>query len=283
MIRCQPALGTFIEIEACYSEEVPASETDSALSFAIDQAFAAIQTAQSCMSVFDLNSGLSQINSGKFLNRSGTIHPWLWEVLELAKEIHSLSRDFDPSATIYLMHQGMRPQIDKLSEAVLGGLDDVILLEDHKVVTKKPVYIDLGGIGKGAAVDRAIDALQTHGVTSGGVNAGGDLRVFGTKAHSIYLRHPSSPQSTFFAGKLQDGALATSGDYFVTQVSDSQKTNSHLISPKLSLPIQTQKSFSVIAPICAVADALTKVFAITGDAQHPALRYFDAQAIEVTA
>jgi thiamine biosynthesis lipoprotein len=283
MIRCQPALGTFVEIEACHSEEVLASEHDSALSFAIDQAFAAIQSAQSCMSVFDLNSDLSQINAGKFLNQSGAIHQWLWEVLHLAKQIHAMSPDFDPSATIYLMHQGMRPQIKKISEAVLGSLDDVILLDDHRVITKKPVYIDLGGIAKGAAVDRAIDALQTHGVVSGSVNAGGDLRVFGTKAHSIYLRQSSAPQSVFYAGKLQDGALATSGDYFVTQGSDSQQKAGHLISPKHNLPIQTEKSFSVIAPICAVADALTKVFAITGDAQHPALRYFGAQAIEVTA
>jgi FAD:protein FMN transferase len=283
MIRCQPALGTFIEIEACHSQEVQASETDSALSFAIDQAFAAIQAAQSCMSVFDLNSDLSQINAGKFQNQSGAIHPWLWEVLQLAKEIHALSLDFDPSATIYLMHQGMRPQIEKISEAVLGSLDDLVLLDDYRVVTKKPVYIDLAGIAKGAAVDRAIDALQTHGVASGSVNAGGDLRVFGAKAHSIHLRHPSAPQSTFYAGELQDGALATSGDYFVSQRSDSQQKNGHLISPKHSLPIQTKKSFSVIAPICAVADALTKVFAITGDAHHPALRHFGAQAIEVTA
>jgi len=283
MIRCQPALGTFVEIEACHSEEVLASEHDSALSFAIDQAFAAIQTTQSCMSVFDLSSDLSQINAGKFHNLSGAIHPWLWEVLHLAKQIHALSPDFDPSATIYLMHQGMRPNLDQLTAAVLGGLNDVILLDDYRVITKKPVYLDLGGIAKGAAVDRAVEALQTHGVVSGSVNAGGDLRVFGTKAHSIHLRHPSSPQSTFYAGKLQDGALATSGDYFVSQVGDPQQKNGHLISPKHNLPIQTEKSFSVITSICAVADALTKVFAITGDAQHPALRHFDAQAIEVTA
>ena len=283
MIRCQPALGTFVEIEACHSEEALASEHDSALSFAIDQAFAAIQTVQSCMSVFDLNSDLSQINAGKFHNQSGAIHPWLWEVLQLAKEIHALSPDFDPSATIYLMHHGMRPPIDKLLKTVPGSLDDVILLDDHRVVTKKPVYIDLGGIGKGAAVDRAIDALQTHGLASGSVNAGGDLRVFGAKAQSIHLRHPSSPQTTFYAGKLQDGALATSGDYFVSQGGDAQQKKGHLISPKHKLPIQTKKSFSVIAPICAVADALTKVYAISGDAQHPAVLHFSAQAIEVTA
>ena len=283
MIRCQPALGTFIEIEACHSQEVQASENDNALSFAIDQAFAAIQIVQRCMSVFDLNSNLSQINAGKFQNQSGAIHPWLWEVLQLAKEIHALSSDFDPSATIYLMHQGMRPQIKKISETVLGSLDDLVLLDDYRVVTKKPVYIDLGGIAKGAAVDSAIDALQTHGVTSGGINAGGDLRVFGSEAHSIYLRHPRAPQCNFYAGKLQDGALATSGDYFVSQGGDAQQKKGHLISPKHKLPIQTKKSFSVIAPICAVADALTKVYAISGDAQHPALRHFGAQAIEVTA
>jgi thiamine biosynthesis lipoprotein len=283
MNRCQPALGTFVEIEACQSEQVPDSENDSALLHAIEHAFAAIHTVQACMSVFDLSSDLSHLNAGKFLNQPGAIHPWLWEVLQLAKEIHSLSPDFDPSATVYLMQQGMRPRIGKLSAAVLGNLDDVILLEDQRVVTKKPVYLDLGGIAKGAAVDRAIQSLQSHGVQTGSVNAGGDLRVFGSRPHAIYLRCPSSPQNTFYAGKLQDGALATSGDYFLTQGSDSQQKNGHLINPKRRLPIQTQKSFSVIAPKCAVADALTKVFAISGDAHHPALRHFEALAIEVPA
>lgn len=282
MIRCQPALGTFVEIEASPSEQASNSDNDKVLIYAIDQAFAAVQTAQSCMSVFDSKSDLSQINQGKFFKQAGSIHPWLWQVLKLAKEIHALSPAFDPSATIALTLQGIRPQIDNTSEVHLGGIDDVILLDDYRLLTRSPVYLDLGGIAKGAAVDRAIDALKSHGVKSGSVNAGGDLRVFGARAHPIYIRRPSSPQNTICIGKLQDGALATSGDYFASQSHDAHLPAGHLINPEYGRPIHTQKSFSVIAPLCAVADALTKVFAITGNAQHPAIRHFDAQAIEVT-
>jgi thiamine biosynthesis lipoprotein ApbE len=44
------------------------------------------------------------------------------------------------------------------------------------------LIVDLGGIAKGFAVDRAVKALKCAGLASGVVNAGGDLRVFGLKS-----------------------------------------------------------------------------------------------------
>ena len=279
MRRCQPALGTYVEITASLlgpaSDEPPSSAPElvsssiyASVPAAITAAFEAIATVEACMSVFKPDSDVSRINAGVFRGRPGAIHPWLWDVLALAKEVHALSEAFDPCAGQALVRQGLRPAMGDFPTT--GRLDDLRLLEDHQVVTTAPLYLDLGGIAKGAAVDRAVEALLALGMTSGCVNAGGDLRVFGPSTQAIHVRRPTAPHTSVYVGDLQDGALATSGDYVAP----------HLIDPARQTPLCTQQSFSVLAPRCAVADALTKVYAVTGDAHHPALRHFGAQALE---
>ena len=267
MMRCQPALGTYVEVSA-HPESDDTSALSASASAAISAAFDAIATVEACMSVFRPESDVSRLNAGAFLEQPGRIHPWLWDVLTLAKEVHALSDAFDPCAGQALVRQGLRPAFG--DAPATGGLNDLWLLDDHHVVTTAQLYLDLGGIAKGAAVDHAVDALQAHGMASGCVNAGGDLRVFGPHAQPIYVRHPSPPHASVHAGDLAEGALATSGDYVVP----------HLIDPRRRRPLGTRQSFSVLAPRCAVADALTKVYALTGDAHHPALRYFGAHALE---
>jgi thiamine biosynthesis lipoprotein len=294
MTRCRPALGTYVEISA----RVPEGDATSA----IDAAFAAIATAEACMSVFQPTSDLSRLNAGACFGRPTRVHPWLWDVLALAQRVHAHCPAFDPSVGAALVRDGLRPapftssgqQRERAriggargvvtggatggvkggpASGRTGGLDDLWLLDDHQVVTTAPLYLDLGGIAKGAAVDRAVEALRTHGATLGCVNAGGDLRVFGDQAQPIYVRDPSAPHRMTHVGDLQDGALATSGDYRVQ----------HLFHPDSGRPLATPRSFSVMAPRCAVADALTKVYALTGNAQHPALRAFNAYALETVA
>ena len=287
MMRCQPALGTYVEIQAGAHGPLNSPVCEAALAHAIDQAFAAIATVQACMSVFDPQSDLARINAGAFLHTPGPIHPWLWSVLSLAKEVHALSPAFDPCAGYALVDRGLRPAHGHTAQATRGTLHAVRLLQDHHVLTTEPVYLDLGGIAKGEAVDRAVAALQAHGVTAGCVNAGGDLRVFGPHPQPIYVRHPGAPQHTTHVGHLQDGALATSGDYFAA-ADAANAIAGHLIDPQHGDPVAdpraaSARSFSVMAPRCAVADALTKVYAITGDAHHPAMRHFGAQALELSA
>ena len=267
MMRCRPALGTFVEIQA------DGAHASVDLAQAIDAAYAAIATVQSCMSVFETTSDVARINAGHFLNAPGPVHPWLWDVLHLAQRIHLLCPSFDPCACRPLIAQGLRPIGHG---APTGSLQNIELRGDGQLVTTASVYLDLGGIAKGYAVDRAVDALQAHGASSGCVNAGGDLRVFGTQARPIYLRDPQAPQRTVLAGTLQDGALATSGDYFATATS----ARGHLIDPARATFVAAQGSYSVMASRCAVADALTKVFAITQDAQHPAFHHFGAHALQ---
>ena len=273
MMRCQPALGTYVEIFADTTDELVSAQ-------AMASAFDAIQTVQRHMSVFDPNSDVSQINAGHYVAKPCAVHPWVWDVLSLSVRIHQLCPSFDITQGHALVAQGLRPALQTSHASQMwGGMADLTLLPNHQVQTTQPIYLDLGGIAKGYAVDRAVDAIQAQGVVSGYVNAGGDLRVFGAYAHEVYLRACTPPHAAIQAGVLQDAAMATSGDYFVRDA--AKGVVGHLVDPLVNQPIASEQSYTVIAPQCATADALTKIFAITKDPQHPAITAMGGIGLEV--
>jgi len=72
--------------------------------------------------------------------------------------------------------------------------DPIELLPGHRIRFRdRNVAIDLRGIAKGFAVDRALYALREHGLPQAMVNAGGDLAVFGAEPESVVIRHPLEP------------------------------------------------------------------------------------------
>ncbi len=93
-----------------------------------------------------------------------------------------------------------------------GGAHDRIQLFPENLVrfADHSVKIDLGGIAKGFAVDRAVEALHRHRIAAGLVNAGGDLRVFGPRSHVIDVRDPRQPDRRICRVALCNAALASS-------------------------------------------------------------------------
>ncbi len=127
------------------------------------------------------------------------------------------------------------------------------------------VGIDLGGIAKGWAVDRAVDALRAHGIRNAIVEAGGDLYAMGHSergdAWEIGVQSPTNPHEILARFPLTDRAVATSGDY--RRFFDYHgRRYSHLLDPRTGEPRQTREhSVSVEAETCMDADAgATAVF-----------------------
>jgi thiamine biosynthesis lipoprotein len=119
-----------------------------------------------------------------------------------------------------------------------------------------PVALDLGGIAKGHAVDRAVTALRAAGASAGLVNAGGDLRWFGSNAWMpVRVRNPTNPTVAVSLFEVQDAAVATSADYFRGAIGG-------LVDPRSHRLRSLGGSVTVVAPTCALADALTKVVAL---------------------
>lgn len=265
MIRCKPLLGTYVEI---------AADNDCA----IDQAFAAIELVQDLMSFHNPNSELSQINAHAH-TKTILVHQWTFQVLRIAQELcESTNGMFDCGVGGKLVSSGLLPKHSERLNISCGSIMDLKLIEPNLVSSKTQLTLDLGGIAKGFAVDKAVEALQQCGVVSGFVNAGGDLRVFGNVAQEVQVRNPANPHELISLGSLENGAIASSGLYYC----DHSKFNQgHIVNPQTMEQIEFTESYSVIAPECIYADALTKIFAISKDDSHPCFQKYSAQAIEI--
>ena len=122
--------------------------------------------------------------------------------------------------------------------------------------------LDLGGIAKGYAVDRAIEALQRSGLSTALVNAGGDIRVCGERTFRIGIRHPRA-EGTFVVLPLTGRAIATSGDY-ERFFEDEHTRYSHILDPATGWPAQGCMSATVIAKTCEEADAWATALFVGG-------------------
>ncbi|HYR35082.1 MAG TPA: FAD:protein FMN transferase, partial [Burkholderiales bacterium] len=103
----------------------------------------------------------------------------------------------------------------------------------------------LDGIAKGFAVDRAVECLRDAGVAAGVVNAGGDLRVFGSGFEEVQVRPSQRPEELLSIGSVREAAVATSGC-------------GGLVDPRAAPSGSRASGVTVIAADCMTADALTK-------------------------
>lgn len=288
--RCRPLLGTFVEITAQGSagrrpgaagdrDGNPPDRTP-ALQDAVNTAFAAIERLQNLLSTHDPSSELSR------LNREAADHPVpvcaeTYEVLRCADRLATESGGaFDYTVAPALARWGLLPA--NLCRENAGGWRDVVLLRQRQVRFLRPLALDLGGIAKGFAVDAAIRVLIEHGVESAVVNAGGDLRVFGSQATTIHLRHPAQPQTFAHTLRLQHAALATSSPCFTERGWRGQRV-SHLVNPLQAVAITGNLSVTVRARECWLADALTKVVLNAPRRAEKLLAKHEAEAFMLTA
>jgi FAD:protein FMN transferase len=267
--RARPLLGTLVEISA--------SGSPHQLPVAIERAFAAIEHVQRLMSFHAGDSDVSRLNREGY-RRAIRVDPQTWEVLVWARAIsHASDGAFDVTVAPRLVDWGYLPRrAETQCTVVQGGYRRIELLPDCGVRFLEPVLIDLGGIAKGYAVDRACAALEGHGVLDYVVNAGGDLRV-GRTPETVHVRHPRWPGATLPLAEIEGGALATSGAYFARREHGDRAVHP-IVTAETGAPAPVQDSVSVLAPNCLTADALTKVVCVLGERAAGVLRGFGAQA-----
>lgn len=216
----------------------------------IASAFKRIQLISDNLSFHQCQSQLSELNA----------HPQQWcpmgkdgmRVLKLAKALGKYSHDrFNCTVGGELVQQGALPRLVKHAFLTQGNWQD-IELDTNQAKLRRPVLITLDGIAKGFAVDMAISVLKRHGITGGWVNAGGDLRVFGTASIVIQQRASTGLSNAI---RLSQTALASS------KISTNFNSDyPALIVGHRHLPIQ-DSMISISAKSAWRADALTKIAA----------------------
>lgn len=225
--RARPLLGTLVDIG------VPEGADQ-----AMQAAFAAIWQVQQAMSVFEPDSDLSRSHAAA-VGEPVHLHPWTAQVLQLAQTLSVQTQG------LFDVALGSGPW--QLQPGIDGSGEHTCLVR-----LSPATRLDLGGLAKGWAVDRAVEAAMAHGAQAVWVNAGGDLRVQGLTL-PIALRDEHSGGVRPWA-ELADGAMATS-DFRAGARS------------KLSGAVRAGH-LSVVAPQCAWADALTKVLAQQAQPPH---------------
>jgi len=152
-----------------------------------------------------------------------------------------------------------------------AAIDAVLpLIGWHQIQWRNPeVYlpqeqmqIDLGGVGKEYAADRAAAVLLSVGARHGFVNLGGDVRSIGARSSqapwSIAIQHPRDVQRCIGALPLDVGAVATSGDYERFFEADGTRY-CHIFDPRTGWPNVYWQSVSVAAPLCTAAGACATI------------------------
>lgn len=134
------------------------------------------------------------------------------------------------------------------------------------------VRIDLGGIAKGYAVDRAIDILRRHGISHASVSAGGDSRLLGDRRGRPWLIGVKNPRqqrpedrAVVLTMPLNDVAVSTSGDYERYFV--DEKTGEwvhHILNPKTGKSAHGVISVTILGPQGIDTDALSTTVFVLG-------------------
>ncbi len=177
---------------------------------------------------------------------------------------------------LYDFRRHVKPDDEAIAKA-LPGIDYRHVILDPKARTvrfmREGVRIDLGGIGKGHAVDRGIQILQQRGISHGLVTAGGDSRIIGDrfgKPWVIGIRHPDRKDEVIARIPLEDAALSTSGDYERYFDQDGVRYH-HIIDPHTGKSARKVRSTTIIGPTATRTDGLSKTAFVLGAEQAIAI------------
>ncbi|HYM01444.1 MAG TPA: FAD:protein FMN transferase [Stellaceae bacterium] len=255
--RARPLLGTFVEIAA---SGAPRAMLDAA----IDAAFDAVALVHRLMSPRERDSDVSRLNRGAAA-KVVVVHPWTYRVLEVALDLERRSAGaFDITAQA---RSPRRPDAGASIKLAPGS---------RARFFKADARVDLGGIAKGFAVDRALEVLAARGVPQAIVNAGGDLAVMGDAAETVQLRDPRDPRRLLCTLAVRDQALASSGAV-IDPAGGAIAPASAVVDPRSGAMLS--RAATVRAPSCMMADALAKIVMVAGEAALPLLRRERASAL----
>ncbi len=269
--RATALLGTLVSIEV--------SGVATGLAHAaIDRGFAEIARVHALMSFHEPGSDVSRLNRAAAAAEVA-VDPSTFAVLALARDLSGVSAGtFDVTTGGRLVDWGFLPApAGAAAPDPLADWRDVELLEGARVRFRRPLWLDLGGIAKGWAVDAALLAMALPAHARAVVNAGGDLRTTGPGTHRVLLRVPGHPAAQVPALELAAAAVASSTGGGTRRRLGPDWVGPH-VDGRTRQAAPTEAFAAVVAEDCAVADALTKVVLAAGSAAEATLRHFGATA-----
>ncbi len=241
------------------------------LNLAVDE----VKRIEDILTEFSDKSQTTMINQSAGI-RPVTVDQEVYEIIKRSKEISGITQGaFDITSGLlkrmynFKGQQFTLPDEARLTEALkCVGYKNISLLDGHRVYLTKPnMHIGFGAIGKGYAADKVKELLIKKGITSGVINASGDLTAWGTRSDGkpwkVGISNPNDRDKTIAWLPIDHASVATSGDY--EQYFEIEGVRySHSINPKTGKPVRGIKSVTVVSPSAELSDAMATAVTIMG-------------------
>lgn len=251
------AFGTTVWLRAAHADEQVAQR-------GVAAAASAVQRVDQLMSLFRPDSEIVR------LNRSGVLQdpaPELLRVLRLALHVAQASGGlFDPTVQpLWQLWQRAtreqrRPQPAELHAALAHvGWRGLHVAPQRITLAKPGMALTLNGIAQGFAADEAAAALRQHGIGHALLQTGEWLPLGRAEQGKPWQLGVANPRKAddLLATIVADGrAIACSSDDKMSFSADHR--DHHILDPRSGYSPAQLSSVVVLAPSCALADALTK-------------------------
>jgi len=240
---------------------------------AIDAVMADMRRIDELMSRYKPESQLSRINA-RAAEEPVQVDPELFDLIQRSLYFSRITQGaFDITYAsvghLYDFRAHVHPTEAQI-EAALPAVNYRNLLLDpvqHTVrFEHKGMRIDLGGIGKGYAVDHGVGILKARGIEHAVVTAGGDTRIIGDhmgRPWVVAIRHPDDPNKIVTRIPLVDMAMSTSGDY-ERYFDENGVRYHHIIDPHTGHSASKVRSATILGPTATETDGMSKTAFVLG-------------------
>lgn len=257
-------------------ELIVCGEDEAELQRRLEEGVAEIQRLEYLLTEFSDHSDTAAINAAAGI-APVQVHADVYALLQRCCQLSRLTQGaFDiTSGALKALYGGFKKRIVTLPapQAVqetlaFTGYQHIMLQQGNTVqLSKKGMRIGFGAIGKGYAADCVKRLWTSAGITSGVVNASGDLSAWGTQPDGtpwkVGIADPDNPEHILMWLPVDQAAVATSGNY--EQYIDVDGIRySHNIDPVTGLPARFLKSVTIVSPSAELSDALATAVTIMG-------------------
>jgi thiamine biosynthesis lipoprotein len=268
----RPAMGSYFEVRM-------GANTPGALALA-DRALDRIDDLERQLTVYGADSEVSRLNASAHLGPM-SVEPGLFRLLERAVALGSATQGaYDVTAGALTIAWGFFkgpkrvPDPETLADArARTGQHHLILDPERSTVAfdRPGIVINLGSIGKGYAIDCAIELIRGHWWPTSALVHGGRSSLYALGSPpgrfggrwEVALRDPLDPGTPLGIIRLRNRGMGTSGAAY-QQFEAGGRVFGHILDPRTGEPARGPASVSVLAPTAADADALSTAFYMLG-------------------
>jgi thiamine biosynthesis lipoprotein len=243
---------------------------ESATADRFDAAFAALRSVDAAMSLYRPASEVRRVNAHAAFHPE-PVGPELFAVLTRAREL-AVATDgaFDPTVLPLLVAWGAYRELQlRTDEPVTVGFAGLRLDDRTRTVAfrARGMGLDLGGIAKGFALDRATAALRALGARRALLDLGGNLALVDddqARRWPVAVRDPHSPDRPLGTLAVGRGGVSTSANYARDFAAEGWRAPTHIYDPRTRRPVGVERAVTVWAADATTADALSTALMVTG-------------------